>query len=86
LHEGVLVLDTDAFAYAKAATYVVGDEVNHTQGFYSGQSTPMITLGPAIPGPETYTLMLAGLGVLMLRRRRSDQLHVRRSRAEVSQD
>ena len=76
LQEGVLLLDTDALAYAKTASYVVGDDVNRTQGFYSGQSTPMVTFGPAIPEPETYALMLAGLGLLMLRRRRDDVLRL----------
>jgi hypothetical protein len=68
LHEGVLVLDTDAQAYSKTAAYFVGDDVNRTQGFYSGQSPTFLTFGPAIPEPETYALMLAGLGLLALRR------------------
>jgi hypothetical protein len=38
LQEGVLVLDTDAQAYAHTATHFVGDEVSRSQRIYSGQT------------------------------------------------
>ena len=69
LHEGVLVLDTDAKAYAATASYQLSDEFSRLQGFHSGQSEIFTTFGPAIPEPETYALMLAALGLLALRRR-----------------
>ena len=69
LAEGWLGLDTDARAYAENATYGVGDSLDRLQGRWSGQSEIFTTFGPAIPEPETYALMLAGLGLLALRRR-----------------
>ena len=64
LQEGVLVLDTDAKAYAATATYRLTDSINRMQGYYEGQSPDFITFGPAMPEPETYALMLCGLGAL----------------------
>ena len=73
LNEGVLVLDTDATAYAATASYVVRDFANRTQGSYAGESPTFTTFGPAaIPEPHTYALMLCGLGLLVLARRRRD--------------
>jgi hypothetical protein len=69
LFEGWLGLDTDAKAYAANATYRVGDSVDRLAGRYSGRSEDFATFGPAIPEPETYALMLAGLGLLALGRR-----------------
>jgi hypothetical protein len=69
LFEGVLVLDTDAKAYAATASYQLSDSFGRLQGNYSGQSPEFTTFGPAIPEPETYALMLAGLGLLALGRR-----------------
>jgi hypothetical protein len=69
LFEGWLGLDTDAKAYAANATYQVGDSLDRLAGRYSGRSENFTTFGPAIPEPETYALMLAGLGLLALRRR-----------------
>jgi hypothetical protein len=69
LHEGVLVLDTDAKAYAATASYWISDSYDRTQGYSNGESPVFTTFGPAIPEPETYALMLAGLGLLAFRRR-----------------
>ncbi len=69
LQEGVLVLDTDAKAYAATATYRLADSLGGMQGNYHGQSPEFMTFGPAIPEPETYALMLCGLGLLALGRR-----------------
>jgi hypothetical protein len=69
LAEGWLGLDTDARAYVENATYVLGDSLDRLQGSYLAQSREFTTFGPAIPEAETYALMLAGLGLLGLRRR-----------------
>ena len=63
------MLDTDARAYAENATYRVGDSLDRLQGAYIAQSPEFSTFGPAIPEPETYAPMLAGLGLLALGRR-----------------
>lgn len=71
LNEGVLLLDTDATAYAATASYVIEDSANRMQGYYVGESPTFTTFGPAaIPEPHTYALMLCGLGLLVLGRRR----------------
>jgi hypothetical protein len=64
LSEGWLGLDTDAKAYAANATYQVGDSMVRLIGEYHGTSPVFTTFGPAVPEPETYALMLAGLGLL----------------------
>ena len=64
LQEGVLVLDTDAKAYAATATYRLADDIGGLQGYYHGQSPDFVTFGPAVPEPQTYALMLCGLGAL----------------------
>jgi len=69
LFEGWLGLDTDAKAYAANANYQVGDSADRLAGNYRGRSENFITFGPAIPEPETYALMVSGLGLLALRRR-----------------
>jgi hypothetical protein len=69
LLEGMIVLDTDARAYAATGTYQLGDSINRMLGYYDGQSADFVTFGPAIPEPETYALMLCGLGLLALGRR-----------------
>jgi hypothetical protein len=69
LNEGVLVLDTDAKAYAATASYRISDSYDRTQGYSSGQSPVFTTFGPAIPEPKTYALMLSGLGLLAFGRR-----------------
>jgi len=66
LLEGILVLDTDAKAYAETATYQVRDDIDRLRGNYHGSSPMFVTFGPAIPEPETYALMLCGLGALVL--------------------
>ena len=66
LLEGILVLDTDAKAYAATATYQVRDDIDRLRGNYHGSSPMFVTFGPAIPEPETYALMLCGLGALVL--------------------
>ena len=73
LQEGVLVLDTDAKAYAATATYRLADDISGMQGHYHGQSPDFITFGPAIPEPETYALMLCGLGALAFIGRRGQR-------------
>jgi hypothetical protein len=62
LLSGVLLLDTDATAYARNATFQIGDMLNGMQGFYSGESPVFTTFGPAVPEPEAYALMVLGLG------------------------
>jgi hypothetical protein len=69
LAEGWLGLDTDARAYAENATYVLRDSLDRLQVAYIARSPEFTTFGPAIPEPETYALMLAGLGLLALGRR-----------------
>ncbi len=64
LFEGVLLLDTNATAYAKTATFQVGDFLDRMQGNYRGDSPVFTTFGPAVPEPQTYALMVAGLGLL----------------------
>jgi len=69
LNEGVLVLDTDAKAYAATASYQLANRGSRGEiGFFEGQSPLFITFGPAIPEPETYALMLSGIGLLALAR------------------
>jgi hypothetical protein len=62
-------LGTDATRYARTATFHVSDSGDRIRGQWSGQSPEFTTFGPAIPEPETYALMLAGLGIMVLRRR-----------------
>jgi hypothetical protein len=69
LNEGVLVLDTDAKAYAATATYFLYDNQDRIQGYHSGQSPLFTTFGPAIPEPDTDALLLSGLGMLAFARR-----------------
>lgn len=78
LISGVLVLDTDATAYARNASFQVGDSLNGMRGFYSGESPVFTTFGPAVPEPETYALMLmglAGVGWVAHRRKGKDKRH-----------
>jgi hypothetical protein len=48
-------------AYAATASYRISDSYDSLQGNYSAESPLFTTFGPAIPEPETYALMLAGL-------------------------
>ena len=61
-------LDTDATRYAGTATFHVSDSGDRVRGQWSGQSQEFTTFGPAIPEPDTYALILAGLGLLALGR------------------
>ncbi|WP_338763048.1 PEP-CTERM sorting domain-containing protein [Massilia sp. METH4] len=59
-----LLLDTDATAYARTGLYDLTTEE-------SGSISPTFaTFAPAIPEPATYGMFAAGLGVLVLLRRR----------------
>jgi hypothetical protein len=62
-------LDTDATQYASTATFQASDSGDRIRGQWNGQSSMFTTFGPAIPEPETYALMLCGLGLLALGRR-----------------
>lgn len=76
LISGVLLLDTDATAYARNATFEIGDHRFGMQGFFSGESPVFTTFGPAVPEPETYALMLmglAGIGLAAQRRKRKNR-------------
>ena len=70
LAEGVLLLDTDAKAYSPTATYRLGDSLDRIAGNYQGESADFVTFGPAVPEPQTWALMLGGLGFVALVRRR----------------
>jgi hypothetical protein len=61
LTSGVLLLDTDATAYARNATFQISDSLDGMAITYRGESPVFVTFGPAVPEPETYALMLAGL-------------------------
>lgn len=65
LHEGILLFDTDARAYAANTTYMLADRADFFRGGWSGDSPLFNTFGPAaIPEPQTYALMLTGIGLL----------------------
>lgn len=70
LTEGILLLDTDARAYAANATYQLVDVGDFFSVSWRGESEVFNTFGPAIPEPETYALMLAGIGLLAFARAR----------------
>ena len=73
MFDAVIVLDTDARAFADTGGY----QLSANGRFYSTQSPVFSAFAPAVPEPETYALMLAGLGVLaVLGRRRGNKLQV----------
>lgn len=66
MSEAVLLLDTDARAYADDGTYRFGSQYR----YYTDGSPLFAAFGPAVPEPQTYALMLAGLGLLAFSHRR----------------
>jgi hypothetical protein len=64
LSDGVIVLDTDATLYGLQGQYRLSDGQDRLQGNYSGVSASYGTFAPAVPEPQTYALMLCGLGTL----------------------
>lgn len=68
MSEAVLLLDTDARAYADNGTYQL--IARYPSGDDDDSSPLFAAFAPAIPEPETYALMLAGLGIVALSRRR----------------
>jgi hypothetical protein len=66
LEEAVFVLDTDARAYAKTGRFWIDASVRD----FSMGSAPYAAFAPAIPEPATYALMLGGLGLLAMVRKR----------------
>jgi hypothetical protein len=70
LDEAVILLDTDARAYAKTGQFRIDAS---TRDFSMG-SVSYAAFAPAVPEPTTYALMLGGVALLaMLRRRRTRQ-------------
>lgn len=69
-----LLLDTDATAYAKTDSFSLSTDFsfdgNQGSGFVRGESVEYLTFGPAVPEPQTYALMLAGLGLVAWAARR----------------
>ena len=57
-------VDTDAKFYAKTASFSLDSNFATTQGESRGESGLYATFAPAVPEPETYALMLAGLALL----------------------
>lgn len=66
LEEAVFVLDTDAKAYAKTGAFRIGAS---TRDFGLG-SGAYAAFAPAIPEPATYALVLGGVALLAMVRRR----------------
>lgn len=66
MSEAVLLLDTEARAYADNGTYQLLSDYR----FHRDSSPLFAAFGPAVPEPQTYALMLAGLGLLTFARRR----------------
>jgi hypothetical protein len=61
-------VDTDARAYAKTASFSM---LSLAIGLFAGSSASYSTFAPAaVPEPQTYALMLAGLGLTLLAARR----------------
>lgn len=59
-----LLLDTDATAYSNSGSFLVETDFSEQEGSGFGTSGLYATFAPAIPEPQTYALMLVGLGLL----------------------